>query len=144
MKHSVQVSDCQFLCSKPIVVTQWPNCQDMLIHAFHAWTKKNVLQNGTVVWRCTGRNAHKCSASLRSQVDAEGDMVRVSMTDHSHAPNPDELIQLRARAVVRNAAAASSCERVQNIAAETVETVPVSEHVALNEKGLRRAAYGAR
>ena len=71
-------------------------------------------------------------------------MVRVTMSDHSHAPNPDELIQLRARSTVRSAAAASSCERVYNIVAETVETIPVCDHVALNEQGLRRAAYASR
>ena len=62
----------------------------------------------------------------------------------THAPNPEEMVQLRARSSVRSAAAASSCERVQNLVGETVETVPVCDHVALNEQGLRRPAHASR
>ena len=96
-EHLVQVVLCAqvVLVSTPMAdfeVLSSSKGQDMLIHAYHSWTRKNVLQNGTVVWCCTGRNAHKCGAILRTQVDAEGNMARVSIhtpthtNTHQHTP----------------------------------------------------------
>ena len=116
----------------------------MLIHASFCWTVKKVRKDDVSVWRCTGRNAFKCTATLCTKENADGQMERLSMSAHNHEPNPEEIIRIRADNIVRSAAQAAPLECVQNIIADVVHNTPVVHHVSLNERRLRRSVYAVK
>ena len=116
---------------------------EMLIHGGFAWTRKNERKDGVTVWRCSCRVSAACGAVLWTTKDAAGNMTIVRSTGHSHESDPDALIRISADSAVR-ASAVVSVENTQNLIAEVVTTLPVEEHVALNERRLRRTVYSAK
>ena len=115
----------------------------MLIHGGFMWTRKNERKDGVTVWRCSCRVSAACGALLWTTKDAAGNMTNVNSTDHSNDSNADALIRIRADSAVR-ASAVVSVDNTQNLIAEVVTALPVQEHVALNERRLRRTVYAAK
>ena len=64
-------------------------------------------------------------------------------TSHTHDSDPTSLVRLRTDGVLR-ASPGSSCDTVQNVIAEAVGNVPLSDHVVLDERRLRHTVYAAR
>ena len=91
-----------------------------------------------------GRNAFKCNATLCTKEDADGQMVRLSLTAHRHEPKPEEIIRTRAGNSVLAAAQNAPLEFVQNIVADVVHNTPDLHHVSLNERRTRRSIYGVK
>ena len=116
---------------------------EMLIYGGFTWTRKNDRKDGVTVWRCSRRVSAGCGAVLWTTKGVAGNMTNVKTTDHSHDSNPDALIRIRADSAVR-ASAVVSVENTQNLIAEVVTALPLEEHVALNERRLRRTVYTAK